>query len=145
MISCFSKSTSTEEKVKFLSYILRHREEYHEGLYRDLLGLLKQSERYEDLLILLTKNKAPISDKDLPYIQEAMQHVKWAEHPNWLSELSFHFDADITPTQVQALFQIVVPNLLTIKGLDYTEQWISPYCAKYPGIPILKKIKKWPP
>ncbi|QFT91035.1 hypothetical protein FIU87_20505 [Bacillus sp. THAF10] len=142
MISCFSKSTSTEEKVKFLSYILRHREEYHEGLYRDLLGLLKQSERYEDLLILLTKNKAPISDKDLPYIQEAMQHVKWAEHPNWLSELSFHFDADITPTQVQALFQIVVPNLLTIKGLDYTEQWISPYCAKYPGIPILKKIKK---
>ncbi|WP_404446367.1 hypothetical protein LG307_21315 [Sutcliffiella horikoshii] len=133
---------TSDEKVDFLSYILRNRRTHHEGLYHDLLGLLKKSSRYEDLLILLTKNKALITSKELPYVQEALLHVKWIENSGWLSNLTFHLDDDLTTKQVQALFQTFVPNLLQLKGLDYTEQWIAPYCSKYPGIPILKKIKK---
>ncbi|MGD6870716.1 hypothetical protein ACQCU1_00825 [Sutcliffiella horikoshii] len=142
MIANLPHDFTTDEKVDLLSYILRKRATHHEGLYHDLLGLLKKSNRYEDLLILLTKNKALITEKDLPYVQEALLQVKWIENSDWLSELTFHFDEDVTTKQVQILFQTFVPNLLQIKGLDYTEQWIAPYCARYPGIPILMKIKK---
>ncbi|KPB04580.1 hypothetical protein [Bacillus sp. CHD6a] len=133
---------TTNDKVDLLSYILRNRDTPHEGLYHDLLGLLKKSNRYEDLLILLTKNKALITEKDLPYVQEALLHVKWLENSDWLSDLTFHLDEKIAPKQVQALFQSFVPKLLQLKGLDYTDQWVASYTSKYPGIPILMKIKK---
>ncbi|KMJ60337.1 hypothetical protein AB685_05855 [Bacillus sp. LL01] len=142
MVASFPPDTLNDEKVNLLSYILRNRGAYHELLYRDLLSLLKESQRYEDLVILLTKNNAPISAQDLPYLHEAMLHVKWTESSDWLNDLSFHFDDDISLAQVQSLFQIIVPNLLNTKGLEYTEEWISPYCSRYPSIPILMKIRR---
>ncbi|MEA3321363.1 MAG: hypothetical protein U9Q88_15245 [Bacillota bacterium] len=142
MIASFPVDFTNDDKVGLLSYILRKRAIHHEGLYHDLLGLLKKSNRYEDLLILLTKNQALITEKDLPYVQEALLHVKWKEKSDWLSNLTFQFDDDVSPKQVQALFQTFVPNLIESKGLDYTEQWIAPYSSRYPGIPILMKIKK---
>lgn len=142
MIANLPPDFTNDEKVNLLRYIMRNRPTHHESLYRDLLGLLKKSNQYEDLLILLTKNKAPITAKDLPDLQEALLHVKWMENSDWLSELTFQFDDDIAPKHVQSLFQSFVPNLLESKGLDYTEQWITPYCSRYPGIPILLKVKK---
>lgn len=142
MISNLPVDFTNDDKVNLLSYILRNRADHHEGLYHNLLGLLKRSNRYEDLLILLTKNKALITEKDLPYVHEALLHINWVENSGWLSDLTFHFDEDISPKQVQTLFQSFVPNLLQLKGLDYTEQWISPYNSRYPGIPILMKVKK---
>ncbi|NLP49153.1 hypothetical protein [Bacillus sp. RO1] len=142
MIASLPADFTNNEKVDLLSYILRKRATHHVGLYQDLLGLLKKSNRYEDLLILLTKNKALITEKDLPYVQEALLHVKWIENSDWLSKLTFHFDDDVSPKDVQTLFQSFVPKLLQIKGLDYTENWIAPYFSRYPGIPILMKIKK---
>lgn len=142
MLASLPLDFTLDEKVELLSYILRNRHSPHESLCRDLLGLLKKSNRYEDLLILLTKNKAIITSKDLPYLHEALLHVNWMENSGWLSELTFHFNDEISSSQVQTLFQTFVPNLLHLKGLEYTEQWISPYCSRYPGIPIFMKIKK---
>ncbi|WP_078378521.1 tetratricopeptide repeat protein [Sutcliffiella halmapala] len=133
---------TNSEKADFLSYIALHRTSQHDELSKDLLTLLKKQERYEEALLLLTKNGKPISIANFPYLLEIVVHMDLTTHVNIVESLNLPLSDGISPKQAQALFQVIVPILLKEKGLDYTHQWLETYYRQYPTAPILLKIKK---
>jgi tetratricopeptide (TPR) repeat protein len=142
LLETLPSDTPNEDKINFLSYIMRHRTANHDKLNQHLLHLLKQSERYEDALLLLTKNNGVISASDFPYLLETVLNITSKSTAAWLSTLTFTFSEDVTPKQVQALFQLLIPAILDEKGLEYTHQWTEPFYSQYPAVPILLKIKR---
>lgn len=142
LLALFPNDYSDSEKANFLSYIALHRSSPHDKLNKDLLTLLKKLERYEDALLLITKNGSAISVENFPYLLEIVLHMDLTAHVKIVESLNLPLSADISTKQAQALFQVVVPILLKEKGLDYTHQWLEAYYKQYPTAPILQKIKR---
>lgn len=140
--SLFTANPTIERKTDFLAHVAFGRSVPHTRLWKDLLALLKDEGRYEDALVLLTKNKAPISMEKFPFLLEILTHIEPSKYVDILDNLRLPLSDDISAKQAQSFFQVVIPILLKEKGLEYTNQWLKPYYGQYPTVPVLLKIKK---
>ncbi|WP_223703045.1 tetratricopeptide repeat protein [Sutcliffiella deserti] len=142
LLLLFPSDSSSFEKADLLCYIALHRPVPHKELDKDLFILLKKLERYEDALLLLTKNNAPISVANFPYLLEIMTHMDLSTHIGIIENLNLPLSENISTKDAQTLFQVIVPVLLKENGLEYTHNWLNNYYKQYPTLPILQKIKK---
>ncbi|MFE7064857.1 hypothetical protein ACFVAD_22255 [Sutcliffiella sp. NPDC057660] len=142
LAALFTANPTLEGKTDYLAHVASERSIPHDRLWIDLLALLKEEGRYEDALLLLTKDKSPISMENFPYLLEILIHIDPSKYVNMLENLSLPLSAEISAKQAQSFFQVVIPILLKEKGLEFTNQWLKPYYDQYPTVPVLLKIKK---
>ncbi|MBM7618753.1 tetratricopeptide (TPR) repeat protein [Bacillus tianshenii] len=142
LTALITENPGLEGKTDILAHVAQARAVPHDRLWKDLLTLLKNEGRYEDALLLLTKNNSQISTKNFPYLLEILTHLDPSKYVNMLEKLRLPLSDSISPKEAQSFFQVVIPILLKEKGLEYTNEWLMPYYIQYPTVPILLKIKK---